>query len=171
MSRSSRSPRRSNHPCVFSTAFVREQVDPRVKEAFAASGRKAPFGDLRRQWQREHCQTLNPYTSDTCPYPPEDCALAFLTAVEHAADKASPVGYFRKIARSMALDRSENKPLERDREYTSRPRDERAVEVHPGEGQGLRGPESRPQSIGDLLRALDLGPRQGPADDGKESPQ
>lgn len=168
MSRSSRLPKKTKHPCVFSTAFVREQVDPRVQEAFAAGGRKAPFGDLRQQWRKQHCQTLNPYTSDTCPYPPEDCALAFLAAVEHAADKASPVGYFRKIARTMALDRADNKPLERDREPAQRPSPAAPPGVHPAEGQDVRGADRGFQSIGDLLRAFDAGPRQGPAHDGEE---
>lgn len=167
MPRSARTSKKGNHPCVFSTEFVREQVDPRVKEAFAAHGRKAPFGDLRQQWRRQHCQTLNPYSSDFCPYPAEDCALAFLAAVERSADKASPVGYFRKIARSMALDRADHKPLERERGTTPRSGHASPLEIHPEEGQGLRGADRGPQSVGDLLRSLDLGPRQRQADDGK----
>ena len=160
-------PTRTKHPCVFATAFVREQVDPRVKEAFAAGGRKAPFGDLRQQWRKEHCRVLNPYSSDSCPYKAEECAMAFLAAVEHSADKASPVGYFRKIARTMALDRADNKPLERD--HGQGPGNARPVPVDPEERRELRGADRGPESIGDLLRALDSRSRQRPADDGEES--
>lgn len=136
---------------------------------FRATGRTPPFGDLRQQWRKMHCAVLNPYSSDTCPYSTEDCGLAFLAAVERSVDKASPVGYFRSVARSMALDRADNKPLERERDTTPRPSYEGPVGLHPAEGQGLRGADRGPVRIGDLLGALDLGPRQRPADDGKAS--
>jgi hypothetical protein len=146
---------------------MREQVDPRVQSAFESVGRKAPFGDLRQQWRKLHCATLNPYSSERCPYAPEDCALAFLAAVERSIDKKSPVGYFRAIAKSMAIDRADEKPLERDR--AQGPRDAGPPGPDPTERPGLRGADRGPESIGALLRALDLGPRQGPADDGKAS--
>jgi hypothetical protein len=162
----SRSPRTkaNSHACVFSTEFVRTQVDPRVLEAFEACGKRPKFGDLRQQWRRQHCAVLNPYSSSTCPYAPEDCALAFLTACQRSADKASPVGYFRKIARSMALDRAENKPLERERE---RPGNARAAPIHPEAGSDVRSPQTGPTRIGALLGSLNLGPYPRPERDGR----
>lgn len=76
---------------------------------------KTPFGDLRNQFRRQHCRTLNPYGSDTCPYDRDVCALAFMDAVRVTCDAKPkvPVGYFRKVAKTMGAIRADSKPLAR----------------------------------------------------------
>lgn len=102
--------------CVFKKGFVTDQVDPLVDEMWKASiGGKTPFGDLRNQWRRLHCRTLNPYgDSENCPYDEKDCARAFYAAVREvarAADRVGkldrPVGYFTKVARTYAARRAD----------------------------------------------------------------
>ena len=129
MSRSSR-----RYPCVFSDSFTKEQIDPRVqREWMEAHGKGAPFGDLRRSWKGEHCATINPYGSDSCPYAREECATAFLSAVQTACSPGirNSAAYFKKVAKSTGLTRAENKPLARDR------RDE-GSSLAGGGGGGLR---------------------------------
>lgn len=112
--RQSRSPQRKcNTPrgyrkCVFGHQFVREQVDPRVKELFAQVGKKPNFGDLRRTWKIEHCRTVAPYGD--CPYQPEDCGIAFLQAASKVIHADKPGALFRLVARSQAIQRAETKP-------------------------------------------------------------
>lgn len=81
-------------------------------------GSSAPFGELRRLWRVEHCQELNPYGSDSCPYREEQCALAFYIATERVTSRflSSPKGYFKKYARTLAGIRADQKPLQRERE-------------------------------------------------------
>lgn len=99
------------HPCVFTTPFMIEQVYPRLYEDDPAF----PFSALIRLWRKEHCATINPYGSESCPYPAEDCAIAFMLAAQQSAlAKTSRVGLFKSIARSTGLTRAENKPLARD---------------------------------------------------------
>lgn len=129
------------------------------------TGSAAPFGDLRSMWVREHCVRLAA-ADDLCPYPQEQCALSFLAAVQTSLTaRTNPRGYFRRVAKTMALDRLEQKPLSRDQAH--RPGDARPVDHGDGEGSGVYRPTTRPVPIGDLLRSLDLGPRQGPTPDGE----
>lgn len=102
--------------CVFKKGFVTETVDPLVDEMWIARiGGKTPFGDLRNQWRRQHCRTLNPYgDSENCPYDEKDCARAFYAAVREVAravDRAGelqrPVGYFIRVAKSSAARRAD----------------------------------------------------------------
>jgi hypothetical protein len=153
--------------CIFRTEFCRAQVDPRVQEQWLArTGKKAPFGDLRRTWVREHCVRVAP-DQGLCPYPERDCALAFLAAVQTSLTaRTNPAGYFRRVSKTMALDRLDAKPLSRDQEG---PRAPDHVADGDAEGQWLRRATSRLVSIGDVLGTIDLGPRQGPTHDGKES--
>ena len=114
--------KRSKYACVFGDQFVREQIDPRVQAIWKAEyGRGAPFGDLRRTWRKEHCASLNPYGSAGCAYESKDCALAFLAAVQSSIGPGitRPAGYFRRVARSTALVRADNKPLTRDRKLAT----------------------------------------------------
>lgn len=176
-------------PCVFGTDFVRDQVDPRVKAEWQASRADKPkFGDLRNTFRREHCRTLNPYGSESCPFRPEDCGIAFLKAVQDSLGARNPHGYFIKVARSSGALRADM--AVEDRAHTAKMRTnarERAVggpdrdgpregsdrgvagdrlrdavePVEAGSDEGLRRPVSRPQRLGSLLGSLDLGPRQG----------
>jgi hypothetical protein len=102
--------------CVFSTPFIREQIDPRIDEAWRETYRvKAPFAKLRQMWKTQHCVQVDPYNTG-CPYSEEDCAMSFLVAVERTVGfhPERPTGYFRAVAHSMGLDRADNKPLARD---------------------------------------------------------
>ena len=172
-----------NHRCVFSSSFVREQVDPRVKAAWEQRFEvKAPFSRLRLSWREEHCQTLNPYGSETCAYREEQCAMSFLAAVEattaNARDVSGAVGYFRRVARSDATRRADEKPMRREThaevpaqtQEAFRPSDPGHVRLSAEERQDVSRARSRPIAIGELLGGLDLGPRTRPADDGKASP-
>jgi hypothetical protein len=116
------SPRKTRFACVFRDPFVREQIDPRIQSEWKAMyGCGAPFGDLRRTWRKEHCAILNPYGSEGCSYGPKDCALAFLAAVQSSIGPniTRPAGYFRRVAKSTALVRADNKPLSRDRKLAT----------------------------------------------------
>jgi hypothetical protein len=196
---------KTKYPCVFRTAFIREQVDPRVQATWKShTGKPAPFGDLRRIWQTRHCSEVNPYGSEDCTYKPEDCALAFLQAVEASLAQAqeNPVGYFRRVAFSMGQVRADDKPrrdavFDRSRDHLrgevhpagsqvaagitetgpmmghgpQGPGDPRATSPGPQAGPEVRSPSRGPISIGDVLRSLDLGPREGRPEDGQEGPQ
>lgn len=167
--------------CVFHTKFLREQIDPRVDDLWPG---KTPFGDLRRTWRLKHCATVNPYwDSEMCPYPASNCALAFLAAVQTAtfSNVRNPMGLFRTLARSDGLRRLEDKPLARDQARGAEgPSDPRVAAGDPeprpaddgvrgpGSEDHLRGARHRPVSAGDVLRSLNLGPRQVPAPDGPQ---
>jgi len=161
--------------CVFSTPFIREQVDPRVKKLWSDRyGKGAPFGNLRLMWKERHCATLNPYGSENCPYRPEDCALAFLAAVERvtAPDVTNPTGMFRTISTLMAAERADNKPLARDRIVNvgskEGPSNTRTPAGDIPAGPGVRSRTAVPQRISELLGSLDLGARKGPTPNGEE---
>jgi hypothetical protein len=161
---SSGKPRRvSTHPCMFSTPFLREQVDPRIKDMWP----DAPFGNLRRLWRDRHCAELNPYESQWCPYRPEECATAFLLAVTNTviANPRSRTGYFRAVALSTALKRADDKPLRRE----ERPGDAGGISGRIAPRPEVRSRTARPNAIGDVLGALDLGPREGRTQNGPQS--
>lgn len=183
--------------CCFREPIVREVIDPHVHDEWrAAFGVKAPFGNLRRIWKQRHCETINPYGDEYCPYDKSDCATAFLQAVQVtcAQAKNSPTGYFRSVAQTSALKRADEKPMaratftpdERPRQSRrrtggQRPRhgrlpvgpqepgpDESGAAAVPVEPSTLRRTVTRPVSVGQVLGSLDLGPRERPADDGTE---
>lgn len=159
--------------CVFSTDFIREEVDPRVQEAWREAYRTAaPFAKLRQMWKTQHCVQVDPYNTG-CPYATEDCAMAFLVAVERTTGfhPERPTGYFRAVAHSMGLDRADNKPLSRDIVSRMDVRKEgQPADSGDGseEGRVLHRPVNRPVRIGELLGALDLRPHQGPTKDSQE---
>lgn len=199
MKTSTKPKRLSRWPCIFRGRFIREQIDPRVKDLWErTTGKPAPFGRLRLAFQKGHCSAINPYGSDSCPYREEECALAFLSAVQNSLLPwvEDPAAYFVKVARSAGVERADNKPLARERhreEGSSHPgglrpgrgprrnggvaqvgRADPSPRVVPevlDEEDHLRRARTRPDAIGDLLGALNLGSRQGPANDGKESAQ
>ena len=180
-------PRRNaaaRYPCIFRGAFIREQVDPRVKELWErTTGSKAPFGRLRMNFQRQHCATINPYGSEDCPYREEECAMAFLSTVQNVLLPwiTDPAAYFVKVAKSTGIERADNKPLARERHREEGSSDRRRADAghapgHPRDAGGesadearLHSARRRPESIGTLLGSLDLGARQGPAQDGSQS--
>lgn len=185
---------RNNHVCVFGGSFIREQIDPRVKEIWEkATGQPAPFGRLRRAFQTEHCSKINPYAGE-CPYRVEECAMAFLSGVQNSTLPwiEDPAAYFVKLVASTGIDRADNKPLARDRhrekdsdQASSAPgsstrRLGRATRPSPSPGSSsdevagdpdedhLRRARHRPDRLGDLLGSLNLGAREGRAADGEE---
>ena len=188
----------SLRPCVFREAFVREQIDPRVKEIWARHpGGRAPFGRLRKAFQQDHCSKINFYTGSECPYRVEECAMAFLSGVQNATLPwiEDPAAYFVKLVASTGITRADEKPLAREhhREQAGssdagsrgagtsqgRSRDlgvERGEDPSPRHVQEVLGyarqdpvhsPTRRPEPIGDLLGALNLGPRPRDERDGR----
>jgi hypothetical protein len=161
-------------PCVFRGAFIREEVDPRIKSAWKG---RPPWGDLRRTWKIEHCRRVNPTGHpEDCPYPERDCALAFLSAVLQVADADNPGAMFRRVAAYRGMDRADSKPLARDRHRARRPSDlaepGMSREVVPGLGweatHAVHDRGARPASLAELLRTYDPRPREGSPDDGQE---
>ena len=186
------SPLATKWPCLFSTKFAKpvdEVVDNRWTTAF---GGRTPFGDLRQQWRRQHCRTLNPYGSDTCPYPMQSCADAFLDAVSitSRARPKIPVGYFRTVAKMEAARRADEKPLNRGLTSpnwhdkfirTGVPNEEpktqgsgdagpqrEGTESRHTDSRWVRSPLSRPVSIADVLGQTDPRPHPRSPHDGEE---
>ena len=187
--------RSARQSCVFRSRFIREEIDPRVKVLWErTTGQSAPFGRLRMNFQREHCRAINPYGGE-CPYREEECGTAFLAAVQNSLLPwiTDPAAYFVKVARSSGIERADNKPLAREmhREQTGSGntgdvrgghgprfdgdlavvRSSNAIRDIRPEEDNLRRSHARPIAIGDLLGSIDPRPRQGPADDGKASPE
>jgi hypothetical protein len=101
--------------CVFKGEVIRKEVDPLVKNVWEHTFReKAPFGDLRLQWKRFHCLTINPYAGE-CPFAESQCAWAFWNAVQSTtiAHPRLPVPYFMKVARTTAALRADEAQAER----------------------------------------------------------
>lgn len=102
----------SKWPCIFGHEFTRKQVHKRLYKQHP----KYPFSAFTKAWRVEHCATINPYGSESCPYGPEDCALAYYQVAQIAmAADSSRVGLFKATARQRGIDRAENKPLQRDK--------------------------------------------------------
>src|SRR5258708_5012991 len=146
--------------CVFRHPMIHDEVNPRL----AAISKKAPFGAFQRIWRTEHCQNLNRWSSDDCPYRKEDCVIAYWKTASDALNaETSPIGLFRILARRRAYDRAENKPLMRDKDEA----------VGRGRGdqprQGLPRAATGPTRVGDVLGALDLGARDRPQPQRKET--
>jgi hypothetical protein len=182
--------------CIFRGRFIRDQVDPRVKELWEKTTSKpAPFGRLRQNFQREHCRSINPYGSEGCPYREEECALAFLSAVQNSLLPwvEDPAAYFVKVARSGGIERADNKPLAREHHREERSGDagdtrggspagrrgdldqvrrqdpaKRAVPAVLDEEDHLHRAHARPFAIGDLLGAFNARSREVRPTDGSE---
>jgi hypothetical protein len=188
--------RPSRYPCIFRGRFIRDQVDPRVKELWErTTGKPAPFGRLRLSFQRGHCQAINPYGSEDCPYREEECAMAFLGTVQNSLLPwvEDPAAYFVKVARSSGVERADNKPLARERHLEKGPSHTRDVRGGHAPGSGgdlaplggvhrerdvpapvldeedhLRRAHARPFAIGNLLGSLYPRTREGRPADGSE---
>lgn len=163
-------------PCVFRGSFIREQVDPRIKEAWHG---RAPWGDLRKTWKTEHCiRVSGTGHPEDCPYPEEDCALAFLQCALSVVDADRPMAAFRVRAKLGGMERADNKPLAREGHREGRPGDLGASRPTWADVRGvgreaatlLSGQAVRPTSIADVLGSYDFGPREGRVDDGQEGP-
>lgn len=171
--------------CVVGTGLVRTTIDPWISEAWQRKfGGQVPFGDLRNQWRKQHCRTLNPYGSEDCPYRPDQCASAYASAIKKTigASPGKPVGYFRKVAIVDAARRADEgvdiRLREQYRGRTNVPSAEAPPPQRSGyagdetedfrKGQGMRSTSDRPTGIGALLGSLDLRPRQLHGDEGEE---
>lgn len=141
-------------PCVVGS-HRREAVE--IMAGYLPPGR---FGPFIRAWRIYHCQTVNPYGSDGCPYPASSCLAAFREAIEAASQAAKPIPYFVRYAHQSGLNRAED----RGRHARNQPN----PSPGPGTGSGLRRTGSGLQSIGALFWGTDARPREVSADDGKE---
>lgn len=120
-------------PCVFNGDFIREQIDPRVKEEWTAHRTDKPkFGDLRNTFRREHCRAVNPWGSETCPFREEDCAIAFWKAVAESLGARNAHGYFIRVARTSGALRADM--------AVARRADDARMRTH----AATRAPEARP---------------------------
>jgi hypothetical protein len=140
------------YECVFKDPFIKE-LNAKLYEL----DHKTPFGAFQKAFRAEHCGTLNPYGSDTCPYPRDDCALAYYADAVKTLETArtSRIGLFRKITRTHAAIRADDKPLARETIRTNGQEDA-ARPVERGDGAGPRLRTRRPRSIGDLFGGDDL---------------
>jgi len=136
-------------PCIFRHPIIRESVNPRLHRIDP----KTPYAAFQKVFRSEHCATLNPYGSENCPYSKEDCALAYYRDASRTLATANPktrIGYFRKVTRSSAAARADDKPLARAIMRTDGQEDApRPVDGSSDEGRKLR--TSRPRSIGSLF--------------------
>jgi hypothetical protein len=88
-------------PCIFTQPLATERLFPAVKKLWERNRSDRPkWGDLLTTFRREHCRNVNPWGSETCPFKPQECALAFYVALESSLDAKNPYGYFRAVARS-----------------------------------------------------------------------
>jgi hypothetical protein len=136
-------------PCVFRHPIIRESVNPQLHRIDPAT----PYAAFQKVFRSEHCATLNPYGSESCPYSKEDCALAYLRDAQHTLWNANPktrIGYFRKITRSSAAKRADEKPLARDMISTNGQKNAAGV-VGSGAPEGRAVPTRRLRSIGSLF--------------------
>jgi len=174
-------------PCIFRQKSTIDVVEPWISDEWLRiTGRKAPFGDLRNQFRKQHCRTLNPYGSETCPFASEECVTAYRSSVAATlrARPRNPMGYFRTVARMEGARRADEGVDRRIRRRYSTPETNvPAAETSPAErpghtgneagsiqtGRGLHSPTSGPTGIGELLGTLDLRPRQLDADEREES--
>lgn len=151
------------YPCILRSHELHAEIDPAIQHDWHVTYGtvKVPFGDLRRQWKQQHCRTLNPYGSEDCPYPDDECLRAFMSCVRLVTQirRRSPIGYFRVVAKMEAARRADEKPH-------AAPRPSHAADTTQGvtPGQWLSRATARPVSIGDVLRALDLRSRARAAD-------
>ena len=136
--------------CVFRHKIIRESVNPQLH----AMDPNVPFAAFQRTFRLEHCATLNPYGSESCSYSKEDCALAYLRDAQHTLWNANPntrIGYFRKVTRSSAAMRADEKPLARDTIKRTDGQPHTAGVVGPGAPEGRAVPTRRLRSIGSLF--------------------
>lgn len=181
-------------PCIFKMPIATERLDPAVKKMWESQRDDRPkWGDLRNTFRRQHCYRLNPWGSETCPFKPESCALAFYEALRQSLNARNPYGYFISVCRSSGalradlgvelrarmrtdvsrlegagLDSLRERPMDRVPPERERPVVRRVDAEEPA--RGLRGSAARPTPIGDLLGSLGLGshPRPGPDSDEDE---
>jgi hypothetical protein len=147
---SSKSWKRSKWACLFVT-----DEGKRINKHIYQRDPTAKFGALTKIWRDEHCDRINPYGSDDCPYTMAECAAAYFRVWQGSRN----IGHFRIRSKRLGMIRAENKP-----------RDTRVVQEDYDEGWGMYRRLARPKRLGELLGPLDAGPRKGSAEDGGESP-
>lgn len=200
--RSARPPRytrtSTEWPCIFKLPLAIERLDPSIKKLWESRRSDRPkWGDLRTTFRRDHCRTVNPWGSETCPFKAEDCALAFYRSVEQSIAARNPYAYFITVCRSSGARRADEGVGLRARMRTDvTPNDGRVentetsrLRTGPEDGvrtlpkhlqlrgvdrddplRGLRGLAARPSTVGNVLGSLDLGshPRTRPDSDEDE---
>ena len=164
-------------PCIFRTELATERLDPAVKKLWDSKRTDRPkWGDLRNTFRREHCYRVNPWGSETCPFEPAACGLAFYNAIDQSLYARNPYGYFRSVCRSTGAARADLGAELRGRMRTDeggagrgglragpshglraeqQPLLIRSVES-PEPVRGVRGTSTQPSTLGDVLRTLDL---------------
>lgn len=186
-------------PCIFPTPLATDRLDPAIKRLWESHRSDRPkWGDLRTTFRKQHCRRVNPWGSETCPFKPEDCAMAFYSAVEQSLYATNPYGYFVSICRSTGAARADLGVELRARMRTDAVTDEGAMgrpetarlRARPEDGlravpdavseppvvrvvedakvRGLRGVAAQPTALRDVLGGLDLRPRPRPGRDGDE---
>jgi hypothetical protein len=156
-------------PCVIASPLLRKDANDLLARLWHED-REAPgyppYSAFARLFRSEHCATLNPYGSESCPYLERDCVMAYLTACQRAIEPSvhAPVPFFRWVAKSLALERADNKPLTRDnprtvvreQEVASRQgRPGRSRDVRDGDEPGSSVRRAIPSSIGSLFGTED----------------
>ena len=136
-------------PCVFRDPIIRENVNPQLHRQDPTT----PYAAFQKVFRSEHCATLNPYGSESCPYSKEDCALAYMRDAQRTLASANPdtrIGYFRKVTRSSAAVRADDKPLAREiMKRTDVQDDDRSLDGSGGEGRNVR--SRRLRSLGSMF--------------------
>ena len=157
-------------PCIFKRPEIRADVNPRLKRAYqeyVKPGKYPPYAALQGLWRKEHCQTINPYGSDSCPFEARDCVLAYyqasMKAIEEPGVRSVP-GLFRILAKRCGIERADNRPLALDRIRSTNGANHATIPTRPSHVRDLEdGNEERlghvrrqpPRSIGSLLRTDD----------------
>ena len=186
-------------PCIFPTPLATERLDPAVKKLWETRRDDRPkWGDLRTTFRRSHCRLVNPWGSETCPFKPEDCALAFYQALEHSLDARNPYAYFITVCKSMGAARADlgvelrarmrtddanEGAMGRTSDPSLRERSADGIRAVLEGGsepsvvrvvqdsvsvRGVRGVAAQPTALRDVLGGLDLRPRPQPGQDSDE---
>lgn len=171
------------HPCIFKNEETKEfikQADARIQAAWRSKGTEPKFGDMRRVWRERHCQKLNRYSSEDCPFSKTACAMVYeANALQAAEDaKTSPMGWFWARAGFSAGMRQEmgyNRTDGPSRSSLARSAREGLAAGQRGDAGRGDQPKDRvsrsgggPQRIGELLGPYDPRTRQTPTENGEE---
>lgn len=120
-------------PCIFTDDRFRNDTLPHLWKTEPG----APIGVFTKLFRTQHCQTINPYGSEACPFDPRECSFEFLVIAEESMlARKSPIGLFRLIAKNRGMNRAENKPLARDAKVRTYGHESGATDLRDGPGAG-----------------------------------